>query len=114
MFRERWGQFLNLATVAVGLTAAAFGQGNTGERSADCPAYASVPLPAEAARVPEPKFPPDCASYRSYRGIGRPVNYSESRACAWRERRAQQADLGQNPHEPTAWVVGGSLILADI
>jgi uncharacterized protein YecT (DUF1311 family) len=38
----------------------------------------------------------------------------EARACAWQERLAQKADLGQNQEEPTAWVVGGSLILADI
>jgi hypothetical protein len=53
-------------------------------------------------------------SYRSYRGIGRPVNYSEARACAWQERLAQKADLGQSREEPIAWVVGGALILADI
>jgi hypothetical protein len=61
-----------------------------------------------------PKTPPACASYRSYRGIGRPANYSAARACAWQERLAQKADLGQNREEPIAWVVGGSLILADI
>jgi len=42
------------------------------------------------------------------------VNYSEARACAWQERLAQESGLRQNPEEPTAWVVGGSLILADI
>ena len=42
------------------------------------------------------------------------MNYAEARACAWRERLAQKANLGQNPKEPDAWVVGGSLILADI
>ena len=65
-------------------------------------------------KVPVPKTPPACASYRSYRGLGRPVNYSEARACAWQERFAQEANLGQNQEEPTAWVVGGSFILADI
>jgi hypothetical protein len=34
--------------------------------------------------------------------------------CAWKERAAEKAGLGQNPKEPVAWVVGGSLILADI
>jgi hypothetical protein len=82
--------------------------------STDCAAYASVPLPAEAQNIPTPKTFPACASYRSYRGIGRPVNYAQARACAWRERLAQQAQLAQNQQEPTAWVVGGSLILADI
>jgi len=96
-----------LATVAVGQTTSA-------ESAADCSAYASIPLPAEAEKAPVPKTPPACASYRSYRGIGRPVNYSEARACAWQERLAQKADLGQNQEEPTAWIVGGSLILADI
>ena len=71
-------------------------------------------LPAEAAQAPVPETPPTCASYRSYRGVDRPVNYSEARACAWQERLAQQANLGQNQKEPLAWMVGGSLILADI
>lgn len=79
-----------------------------------CTGYASVPLPAEAANVSTPNDPPACASYRSYKGIGRPVNYAAARACAWQERLAQQADLGQNGKEPIAWVVGGSLILADL
>jgi hypothetical protein len=96
-----------LATVAAGQTASA-------GRPADCAAYASIPLPAEAEKAPVPKTSPSCASYRSYRGIGRPVNYFEARTCAWQERLAQKADLGQNREEPIAWVVGGSLILADI
>jgi hypothetical protein len=96
------------------LAAAAAGQTTSTDPPADCPAYASIPLPAEAEKAPVPKTPPACASYRSYRGIGRRVNYSEARACAWQERLAQKAGLGQNQNEPTAWVVGGSLILADI
>ena len=96
------------------LATAAVGQTSPGELAADCSAYASISLPSEADRVTVPKAVPPCASYRSYRGIGRPVNYSEARACAWRERLAQKADLGQNQGEPTAWIVGGSLILADI
>src|SRR5262245_4306974 len=96
-----------LATVAVGQTESA-------DLPADCSAYASIPLPAEAEKVPVPKRSPACASYRSYRGIGRPVNYPEALACAWQERLAQKADLGQNQEEPSAWVVGGSLILADM
>ena len=96
-----------LATVAVGQTTSA-------ELPADCSAYASIPLPPESEKTPVPKTPPACASYRSYRGIGRPVNYSEARACAWQERLAQMAELGQNQKEPSAWIVGGSLILADV
>lgn len=96
------------------LTATAIGQDSSTEPSKDCAAYASVPLPAEAEKVSAPKTPPSCASYRSYRGIGRPVNYVEARACAWQERLAQKAGLRQNPDEPSAWVIGGSLILADI
>jgi hypothetical protein len=95
------------ATAAVGQTASA-------ELPADCATYASIPLPPEAEKAPVPKTSPSCASYRSYRGIGRPVNYSEARACAWQERLAQKADLRQNQEEPIAWIVGGSLILADI
>jgi hypothetical protein len=76
--------------------------------------HSSIPLPTEAEKTPVPKTPPACASYRSYRGIGRSVNYSQARACAWQERLAQKADLGQNKEEPYAWVAGGSLILADI
>ncbi len=92
----------------------ALGQTTSADLPVECSAYASIPLPAEAEQVSAPKTPPTCASYRSYRGIGGQENYSEARACAWQERLAQKADLGQNPKEPIAWVVGGSLILADI
>lgn len=97
-----------------GIATGAAGQSTTSGLAADCSAYKSVPLPAEAESVPIPKTPPSCASYRSYRGIGRPVNYAEARACAWKERAAEGANLRQNQQEPIAWVVGGSLILADI
>lgn len=96
------------------LATAAVGQTTSAELPTDCSAYASIPLPADAEKAPVPKAAPACASYRSYRGIGRPVNYAEARACAWQERLAQKADLGQNQEEPIAWFVGGSLILADI
>jgi uncharacterized protein YecT (DUF1311 family) len=101
-----------MAAPAVAINAVA--QNPSPEHPTDCSVYASAPLPAEAEKAPIPKTSPACASYRSYRGIGRPVNYSEARACAWQERLAQQASLGQNQKEPTAWVVGGSIILADI
>jgi hypothetical protein len=111
-------QLFGLATsILVGncaIATAAVGQITPAELSADCSAYASIPLPVEAEKATIPKTPPSCASYRSYRGISRPVNYSEARACAWQERLAQKADLGQNQKEPTSWIVGGSLILADI
>ena len=93
---------------------AAAGQTTPAAIASDCSTYASVPLPPEAAKARVRKVPPTCASYRSYRGIGRLVNFSEARGCAWQERLAQKADLGQDPKEPTAWVIGGSLILADI
>jgi uncharacterized protein YecT (DUF1311 family) len=101
-----------VANCAVAITA--LGQTIPADLPADCSAYASIPLPAEAEKTTVPQKPPACASYRAYRGIGRPINYSEARACAWQERLAQKAGLGQNQEEPTAWVVGGSLILADI
>lgn len=109
--------FRFIAAILVGicmLAATAIGQPASADLRTDCAAYASVPLPPEAEKAPAPKTPPSCASYRSYRGLGRPVNYAEARACAWQERLAQKADLGQNQDEPSAWVVGGSLILADI
>lgn len=93
---------------------AAIGENQSVEFPAKCSAFESIPLPAEAEKAPVPRTPPACASYRSYRGLGRPVNFSEARACAWQERLAREADLGQNQKEPTAWVVGGPLILADI
>jgi hypothetical protein len=119
MFFERP---FNISTIVLSLeilagcthASAAVAQSATDELPAQCSAYASIPLPAEAESVPTPKTAPDCASYRSYRGIGRPANYPEARACAWRERLAQEAQLGQSQQEPDAWVVGGSLILADI
>jgi len=101
-----------VANCVLGGTAA--GQTISAQLPADCSAYASIPLPAEAEKAPVPKSPPACASYRSYRGIARLVNYSEARACAWQERLAQKAELRQNQKEPLAWIVGGSLILADI
>jgi hypothetical protein len=82
--------------------------------AADCHTFLSIPLPVEAQSAPVPRKPPACASYRSYRGVGRPVDYAAARRCAWQERLAQQADLGYSPDEPMAWVVGGSLILADL
>jgi hypothetical protein len=93
---------------------AVFKQDRAADLPADCSAYASIALPVEAKEARVPKKPPACASYRSYRGIGRATNYAEARACAWQERLAQKAGLGQNQKEPLAWVVGGSLILADI
>lgn len=115
--RDLSSQLLDLtAALLVGtctLVPPVLGQ-STSTTPSDCSGYASIPLPAEAERVPASKTPPSCASYRSYRGIGRPVDYSQARVCAWRERLAQKADLGQNPKETIAWVVGGSLILADI
>jgi hypothetical protein len=110
LFRLIAGILIGICALAV----AAGGQTASADLPAACSAYASIPLPAEAEKAPVPHTPPACASYRSYRGVRRPVNYSEARACAWQERLAQKADLGQNQEDPIAWVVGGSLILADI
>jgi len=118
MASTRRTQFFGLATAILfgncALATAIAGHAISSALPADCSAYSTVPLPADAETAPVPKTPPACASYRSYRGIGRPANYSEARSCAWQERLAQKAGLGQNQKEPTAWVVGGSLILADI
>lgn len=113
LYRQIFAFAMSIASASFALPAAIC-QTASAEPHAACAAYASVPLPAEATKVSVPKEFPACASYRSYRGIGRPVNYSEARGCAWRERLAQEAGLPQNPKEGTAWVVGGSLILADI
>ncbi|WP_263416913.1 lysozyme inhibitor LprI family protein [Terriglobus albidus] len=111
-----WKKFFGLATATLmaNCAFAALGQTVPAGQPGDCAAYASVPLPAEAEKATGPKVFPACASYRSYRGIGRAVNYADARACAWQERLAQKAKLGQNPDQPTSWVVGGSLILADL
>jgi uncharacterized protein YecT (DUF1311 family) len=101
-----------VATCTLAITAVA--QAIPADPPTACSAYASIPLPPEAEKVPVPKTSPACASYRSYRGIGRPVNYSAARACAWQERLAQKSNLPQNQPDGTAWIVGGSLILADI
>ena len=95
---------LLVALWATGIATA--GQSASAEPAAGCSAYLSVPLPAEAEKAAAPKASPACASYRSYRGIGRPVDYYQARACAWQERLAQKADLPQNQKEPTAWIVG--------
>jgi uncharacterized protein YecT (DUF1311 family) len=78
-----------------------------------CAKYGDTDLPAEAS-VSMPTQSPGCESYKSYAGIGRPVDYKAARDCAWQERAAQLADLGQNEKAPIAWVVGGSLILTDL
>ncbi|MEK6397615.1 MAG: hypothetical protein V4734_05985 [Terriglobus sp.] len=104
---------LQLLTVILSCCSFALAQAGP-QPPAECAKYAVVPLPAEAQSVVAPTASPACASYKSYRGIGRPVNYAAARACAWQERLAQKAGYSQNPKEPTAWVVGGSLILADI
>ncbi len=114
LFTQLFGLATAIFVGACALATSAIGQPTSAELRADCSAYASIPLPTEAEKAAVPRTPPACASYRSYRGIGRKVNYSEARACAWQERLAQKADLGQNQKEPTAWIVGGSLILADI
>src|ERR1039457_7040492 len=68
--------------VGSGLSGAvAVGQAAPAELSRDCSAYESISLPAEAEKVPVPKTAPGGASYRSYRGIRRPVNYAEARVC---------------------------------
>ena len=114
LFTQRFGLAIAILVGNWALASTASGGTASAELAAGCSAHASIPLPAEAQKTPAPKTFPACASYRSYRGIGRPVNYSEARACAWQERLAQKADLQQNQEEPTAWIVGGSLILADI
>jgi hypothetical protein len=114
LFRQLFGLTAAILVGNCTLAASAVRQTTSAKLPADCSAYATIRLPAEAEKAPVPETPPACASYRSYRGIGRPINYSEARACAWQERLAQKADLGQNQEEPTAWIVGGSLILADI
>jgi hypothetical protein len=114
LFTQLFGLTIAILVGNSALSISAVGQSTSAELPTDCSSYASISLPAEAEKAPVPKTPPACASYRSYRGIGRPVNYSEARACAWQERLAQKADLGQNQEEPAAWIVGGSLILADI
>ena len=114
LFTQLCGLTIGILVGHWALATTAAGQIASAGLAAGCSAYASIPLPAEAEKATVPKTPPACASYRSYRGIGRPVNYSEARACAWQERLAQKADLGQNQEEPTAWIVGGPLILADI
>lgn len=114
--RSRWKKLFGLATAifTANLAVRTLGQTAPAGQPADCAVYASVPLPVEAEKASAPKVFPACGSYRSYRGIGRAVNYAEARTCAWQERLAQKAKLAQNPDQPTSWVVGGSLILADI
>jgi len=74
-----------------------------------CTGYLNTPLPPEALTMPAPKAWPDCASIRSYSGIGRKVDYVAARQCAWRERLAQQAGL--EPRYTAESVFGGSAML---
>ena len=91
-----------------------FGQATGRSLPQSCKDVATVKLPAEAEAVGAVKASPDCAAYKWYRGIGRERDLQAARQCAWTERAAQLAKLPQNAAEPTAWVVGGGLILADI
>lgn len=75
----------------------------------ECVEPLKTPLPAEAAVTPTPTVWPDCDSYKSYSGIGRKVDYSAARQCAWRERVAQ--DAGLEPRYTVASVFGGSAML---
>lgn len=108
--RLQWAVFASVFLVANAATC----RTSQTNLPADCSASTSAPLPAEATGAKTPTEFPDCASYRSYRGIGRPIDYAKARDCAWEERLAQKAGLRQNQKAPTAWVVGGSLILADL
>jgi len=107
---------MHLAAILTIFVAASFalGQSATTPLPKSCKQVSAISLPAEAATLGAVKQSPDCASYKWYRGIGREQNLSLARQCAWTERAAQLANLPQNPNEPTAWVVGGGLILADI
>jgi hypothetical protein len=78
-----------------------------------CQTVASVPLLPESLG-PRPTVFPACESYMAYAGIGRPVDYAAARMCAWKERAAQLAELPQNAEAPTAWAIGGDLILVNL
>ena len=97
------------------LATAADGQTIPGELPTDCSGIRVALLyPQKQTELLPPRHSP-LASYRPHRGYQPPGTFTlEARACAWQERLAQKADLGQNREEPTAWIVGGSLILADI
>lgn len=82
------------------------------ETQAKCAKYLQIPLPAEAQSVPAPKAWPECASYKSYAGIGTPVNFEAARKCAWSERLAIHAEL--EPRYSTASVFGGSAMLTQL
>lgn len=112
MSRQQRGVVLAVAGAAMlAAYAAAPAARAQNARAADpCDQYLKTPLPAEAAAVPAPKAWPDCASYKSYSGIGRKVDYAAARRCAWAERLAQQANL--EPKYTVAALYGGSAMLA--
>lgn len=83
------------------------------DHAQQCQSVTSLPLPQEAD-VSKPIVFPACEAYKSYAGIGRPVNYAAARACAWKERAAQQANLPQNQEASIAWAIGGDLILVNL
>ena len=83
------------------------------DHTQQCSKVADLALPQEAD-IPKPAAFPACEAYKSYAGIGRPVNYAAARACAWKERAAQLAALPQNPKAATSWAIGGDLILIDL
>lgn len=75
-----------------------------------CDAYLKTPLPAEALSVPVQNAWPACDSIHAYSGIGRTVDYTAARQCAWRERKAQEKNL--EPRFTPESLFGGAAMLA--
>ena len=84
------------------------------EKDALCEKWNSVPLPADASGIPEPKSFPRCDSYKLYSGIGGKVDFVAARKCAWSERLATEAGLRQTSGDPIPWAIGGSIILTEL
>jgi uncharacterized protein YecT (DUF1311 family) len=102
--------FTVLLSVALTAPLAAQGGDSAPPTGDACDKYLVTPLPAEALTIAKPKAWPACDSIRFYSGIGRKVDYDAARKCAWRERRAQEAEI--EPRYTAESLFGGSAMLA--
>ena len=88
---------------------------------ATCAHYRSTPLPPEFHDIDESaaKEAPSCFAYKSYYGLGTPVDFAKARTCAIQERvqYGYYHDIGidqSDPSSPVGTEINGPVILTMI